>query len=105
MEIKTNRTTSTSVLGRITGLLMIALLVAPGVSHAQQASSPDSVIIQMSLTGEVVKVTKPDGTPIPRVKNSYERLRRGGKGRKQFVFARCKFCDPDGCYCICGPCP
>jgi hypothetical protein len=104
MEIKTDRATSTSVLGRITGLLMIALLAAPGASRAQQASSPDSVIIQMSTTGEVLKVTKPDGTPIPRVENRYERLRKGAKGGKQFVFARCRFCDPNGCYQICpGP--
>ena len=102
MEIKTDRATSTSVLGRITALVMIALLAAPGASYAQQASSPDFVIIQMSLTGEVLKVTKPDGTPIPRAENPYKRSRKGTKGGKQFVLQRCEFCSPDGiCYRIC----
>jgi hypothetical protein len=102
MEIKTDRATSTSVLGRITGLLMIALLAAPAASYAEQASSPDYVIIQMSLTGEVLKVTKPDGTPIPRVENRKERLRKGPKGGKQFVLQLCRFCSNDGiCYQFC----
>ena len=103
MEIKTDRATSTSVLGRITGLLMIALLAAPGASYAQQPSSPDFVIIQMSLTGEVLKVTKPDGTPIPRVENLNKRSRKGAEGREtNSVLQRCEFCTPDGvCYKIC----
>jgi hypothetical protein len=102
MKIETDRATSTSVLGRITGLLMIALLAAPGASHAQQASSPNSVLIEMSPKGEVLKVTKADGTPIPRVENHYARSKTGAKGGKQFVLQRCMYCvSGDGCWPIC----
>jgi hypothetical protein len=80
MKIETDRATATSVLGTITGLLMIALLAAPGASYAQQASSPNSVLIEMSPKGEVLKVTKADGTPIPRVENHYARSKTGAKG-------------------------
>src|SRR5260370_9166519 len=70
MKIETDRATATSVLGTITGLLMIALLAAPGASYAQQASSPNSVLIEMSPKGEVLKVTKADGTPPPASKTT-----------------------------------
>ena len=103
MKIETDRATSTYVLGRITGLLMIALLTASGASYAQQASSPNSVLIELSpTTGEVLKVTKADGTPIQRVENRYPRSKRIGKGGKQFVLDRCMFCVPgNGCWQIC----
>ena len=102
MKIEIDRATSTSVLGKITGFLMIALLAAPVVSYAQQASSPDSVMIEMSPKGEVLKVTKADGTPIPRVENHYARSRTVPKGGKQFILYRCKYCTPDGiCYPVC----
>jgi hypothetical protein len=101
MKIEIDRATSTSVLGKITGLLMIALLAAPVVSYAQQASSPGSVMIEMSPKGEVLKVTKADGTPIPRVENHQARSKMA-KGGKQFVLQRCMFCVPgDGCWQIC----
>ena len=102
MKIETDRATSTSVLGKITGFLMIALLAAPVVSYAQQASSPDSVMIEMSPKGEVLKVTKADGTPIPRVENHYARSRTVPKGGKQFVLYRCMYCVPgNGCWPVC----
>src|SRR5260370_386760 len=82
MKIETDRATATSVLGTITGLLMIALLAAPGASYAQQASSPNSVLIEMSPKGEVLKVTKADGTPIPRVENHYARSKPGDLGMR-----------------------
>jgi hypothetical protein len=102
MKIEIDRATSTSVLGKITGLLMIVLLAAPVVSYAQQASSPDSVMIEMSPKGEVLKVTKADGTPIPRVENHYARSRAVPKGGKQFIFYRCQYCVPgNGCWPVC----
>jgi hypothetical protein len=101
MKIETDRATSTSVLGRITGLLMITLLAASGASYAQQASSPDSVMIEMSTKGEVLKVTKADGTPIPRVENHLARV-KSVKGGKQFVLQRCMYCvSGNGCWQIC----
>src|SRR5260370_33225842 len=79
MKIETDRATATSVLGRITGLLMIALLAAPGASYAQQASSPNSVLIEMSPKGEVLKVTKADGTPTPESKTTMQDQKRAPK--------------------------
>jgi hypothetical protein len=102
MKTETDRATSTSVLGRIAGLLMIALLAAPVVSYAQQASSPDSVLIEMSPKGQVLKVTKADGTPIQRVENHYARSKTVPKGGKQFVLYRCEYCVPgNGCWPVC----
>ena len=103
MEIEIDRTEFISALGRVAGLLMIALLAALGVGCAPQASSPNSVMIEMSpATGDVLKVTKADGTLIPRVENPYPRPGIGGTGGKQFILERCVFCVPgDGCWVIC----
>jgi hypothetical protein len=102
MEIEIDRAESTSVLGRITGLLMIAFLAGLGVGCAPQPSSPNSVMIEMSRDGEVLKVTKADGTPIPRIENPYATRGMAPGGGKQFVLERCIFCVPgDGCWQIC----
>jgi hypothetical protein len=100
---ETDHTMFKSVLGGLTGLLMIALLAAPGASYAQQASSPNSVMIEMSPKGDVLKVTKADGTPILKVERPRQRPHFCAKaGGKQFVLQRCMYCvQGDGCWQIC----
>jgi len=105
MKTEIDRTKSKSVLGRFGGLLMTAVLTALAVSCAPQpvgpvASSPNSVMIEISTGGDVLKIAKADGTPIPRIDNPYPRPAIAGA--KQLMLYPCMICVPgNGCWQIC----
>ena len=101
MKIEIDTAASTSVPGRIAGLLMIALLAALTMSCAPQATSQNPVIIEMSPAGDIIQVTRAEGTPIPPVANPYPTPKIAKPG-KQLMLYPCIICVPgNGCWQIC----
>jgi hypothetical protein len=112
MENRANCASPAPLLGRIRGFLTVALLAALGASGAPLAalgancpqvpvpggaSSPNSILAEISPEGKVVKVCKPDGTllaPIPGWTPN--------ASTQALPESNCVYCFPgDGCYKRC----
>jgi len=111
MAIHTDCAAFTPMLGKITGFLMVAFLAmscAPQTGGpspvATGASSPNSVLIEMSPAGDIMKVTKANGTVIPRQDNPNANLQQNlyGGGGKHYSMQLCMYCVlGDGCWPVC----
>jgi hypothetical protein len=90
-------------LGKIMGLLMAALLATSCAPQpiGPTVSSPNSVLIEMSQAGDIIKVTKANGAVIPR-QDAIPKLNLYDAGAKHYAVLGCWICFlGDGCWPMC----